>query len=251
MDKKNSSLTPTTIVDKNGKITTVHKKPAIAPTHSTIPSVTIAPQQEVFLARFKYSSPSNMKRDYRIIQDYDPTIIPHINKLIDTGTKTGKDMILAYISFKLSDMGDYINSYIDQQVGVESAQRGMVKRFKTTATAAWYLGIMARETKVRVTAARDIENSLAQHWRHHESPNTEATLEDSAYWRGLAVFTLASKDSRLPNDHVEFAHWAGAHTQPERIHNLILKHNTVSVEHLKEIMAQEDVTAPSLIQGIL
>jgi hypothetical protein len=65
---KNNSLVPATITDKNGKVTTVHKKPQKAAVVVSMPSPSL-PVQET-------SSPVRLTVTARIIELYDATHVP-------------------------------------------------------------------------------------------------------------------------------------------------------------------------------
>lgn len=256
MTSRSSHLVPTSTVDKNGKITTVHKKPMTTIMSSqAMPSVTLSTptvddEKITFLGNFDYSSKYRMEEDYRIIQECDPTIIPHINNLANSGSALAHEAMFNYLSYELNDIDDMIDSYEEYEEGIASVFERLPE-LKMIATMAWNVGSMLDEVGSKSAVRNTSSNAIAQHWKNHPDAYSATLADDTAYWRGLSLYVIATQQTDANINHFEFCEWAGNHPDPSGIHRMMTRHNTSDLDEIKDLMKREADTAPALTQGIL
>lgn len=265
MNKQRSHLIPTLVMDKNGKQTTVHKKPLdVAATISGIPPVTIAPKltddhaKAVFLDKLEYVDPERLPDDYELINGIDSTVIPYVSDLMTRGSESAQNAALSYLNEEIDYMNDQIDAYsdIDRTEGQALVVKAVTAELKANTLAVWHVGAMADELEIEFDIYTVIQIASIIHARMHSTPHEAQTLEDHAYWRGLGIFilsdpnTLTRDANDFPSDK-NFVRWAGGHDQPLAIHRLAVEYATTDVASLEDLLTQTKTTAQSLVDGIL
>jgi hypothetical protein len=265
MNNQSNHLTPTPVVDKNGILTTRHKKADTAPPAKTpsIPPVSLAtaPSYEEgsieHLRALIYGKDADtFNKEYlSLMDDDDKKIIPLAIRLLTTGSDIARSQVRATLESALYRLADaYDRSDIDElwRDRCRDARSPYIKHDMLTA---WTASNIIDE--LELTDNPSILGNKVTYLDEALATVLDRSMNDH-YWRGLAIAALTDlkvdrynpQDGSLRNARV-FAPWAGEHSDPARLINVAKERGTLEVRTLIGVMNEQDATAAALRDGTL
>lgn len=271
MSTNRSHLVPTTVLNKNGVVTTVHKKPDNALTQPTaFPPVSLPAEHDDFedvlrLVLLVPTSASAITPHFRglleEVRDNDPDSITLAARLLTTGSSAAQERAANSLFEALANMRTARDIYGDKGANETWRERNCARSWspeiKHDMVGAWHLSQMIEETGQ--TFESDEMDGLERRLRSTDprptnfGRNTDDYSRDDSHWRGLAVLTLTDLqfDYTQKEEIIKFLPWAGNHEHPDQIIDLASERGTFERDTLTTLLTTQENTAPALRQGTL
>lgn len=262
------NLTKTSVVDKNGKYTTVYKKlrdllnPKSKASLQAQPALSSATRHyETFSSVLdsKYNA-ANRKRATKLLNKHDPSIISTIDELLakshpaspDGGTISTRDKMVVAVNDIVHNINYYSYPKSDgpQLSIVNYLENDYLPRVKDNVKALWNSAAILTEVApyTSLYEADDIASRMIGFHRSIGSTISLKSSDEDAYWRGLALLAYI----KCPTDKTapEFIEWIAGHPDPQKIIALATERNSANVPLLKEL-SSETGTLDVLTDGII
>lgn len=277
-----SNLIPTPIVDKNGVITTRHKKQGSAKTlkkgtiprvaakgSSTVSSTTVDGEELLGLLypdmTSELSDREHVLASLKLIQQHSSDELDLGLELIRTGSPTASALVRKEIDFNVMSVN--ILRGREDRFNYEENVRVSAKLDPITLHQAWNCGnVMEESGFTEDTGIPGRMKNIARQELKRELPKLNLETTDDSLWRGVAAFTIVdqyddSKESMTPKqksavkivfyrEAKKFIDYAGKHKDIGLVIRTAKKHGTIVVNDLKDILARGDV-APAMRDGVL
>ena len=263
MSQNRSHLVPTPTVDKNGVLTTRHKKPETTTGAKVrdIPQVGIMQEQPSYaegsiehLADLIYGQDAaGYTEVFKMIQEDDPTTVPLAIRLLTTGSELAKSETRAFIDAAAGEMFWAYNESDQDDLWRDRCHRSWSPTIKMNMVAAWSIGNVKEETGCTLNPSFMNSEILELDTALNRFRPFADRSGDAAYWRGLAAVSatdLGIGEGRDKDAH-SFALWAGKQEDLSRIVTLAKERRTLNAGDLQDIMNEQDRTAPPLREGSL
>lgn len=263
MSQNRSHLVPTPTVDKNGVLTTRHKKPenTSGDKANSIPQVSVMQESPSYvegsiehLADLVYGQDSAAYSEvFRLMREDDKTTAPLGVRLITTGSELAKSEVRTVIDRAVSELFYAHNESDINDLWRDRCHNSWSPVIKNHMVAAWNIGNVIEETGC----------TLRPSFMHGDIIDLDAALNplgtygdrsrDTVYWRGLAavVATDLGIGEGRKQDARPFALWAGKREDLSRIVTLAKERRTLSPSNLQGIMDEQDRAAAPLREGTL
>lgn len=254
---QNSNLVSTPIVDKNGKLTTVHKKSQRA-SNAAPPNPSLMTKPEPATPEINYFTDllcysAHIEADSYTINQTNPSVIPHINELLSTDNEETLRAVTNALNSELASLRPYIVSLGDADVMYREPGYPKLCSLKATATAAYEISTLSQELKTSsYYIAIHIDRAVTLHEQYHPRATLHSSLKDQSYWRGLSLFTIITDEISTRDDPTNFINWAMANSDKTAdIYRIAKLHKTLNLNHLSALLSQDTSTSPSLTDGLL
>lgn len=255
MTNTRNNLTPTVITDKNGKITTVHKKLPNGATRVLGASPVLVSQKtqttrseqerEEFLLFVKEHAlmaphlPADVvTANAEALQYKSPQTITLMNRLLGTGGGPSRRRVFKNITMILPTMFQEPRDYDND-----------AKSLEEILLSSWHASEITEELKLPNSEFAGISVQTNKHYHNFTktSVRDEGEETSSARWRGAAI-AAAITDSA---PHPSFVPWASKQSDVPRVVKIAKQWETTNPETIETIMTQQDSIHAPLHDGIL
>lgn len=249
-------LMPTPIVDKNGKLTTVLKKPEHSSTIANALSLTppllatntegsklLATLEDHLTAHSDIGESHGganywgvVKGNVEFLESDESEFLDFLNKITTTGTLQTKERTIAHVLKTL------MAASIDHDMAASMEQDiDHIDFLKSGICGAWHISELIEEINESEHFYLRTRNSVI-YKSHSEEGNA-----DEQKWRGLAIFSYIE----IEGYHSDFVSWADTRSDPKTIIAIAREWQTFDPAVIQEIIDQQQSVATSLHNGIL
>lgn len=265
-----SNLIPTPIVDKRGKRTTVHKKPATAAsTRSAMPGPVLPAEPDTALAHREElkallsgdgnftSLMTDLDAIMKMIDEDNAGSVPLFIRLLTTGTESARARTSSVIK---ADM-------IDIQEAFDAAKRGDTGSpvWKYDCMTSWHpsSGDHALRAWNVMNVIEEVGNGVNANDVFYQigdlemlystvDPDCQNHPTEDSFWRGTAALGMCSD---VPYKEEEprvkkFTDWAGSHEDISSVIRVAMERETLDVDVLEDILSRQDPNSP-IREGLL
>lgn len=252
-----SSLIPTPRIDKNGVTVIRHMKPDVSGASSvSLPAVVLpaaapaGPTNEDIRRILDPDSAvhGRFEEPLNLLREENSKTIPLIGDLLTTGNDDGKRLVAEIFRTSLCVIRD-IHEYSDDENDWRAdAAEWLSPELEGKLVRAWVIGNISAQKGLAINDAafREMDRTARHTHDSHELRTIKPQQTTSkVYWRG--IIALAKSGVRMMDDHRDtsrFIQWAGEHEDIQPVITLAAQRNTLDVETLEGILADQNPSSP-------
>ena len=269
MPHSNQNLVPEVITDRNGKHTTVHRRPSSAVTKQLILPVPAPNLREpvssapaLRSALFRDPLTSEQETAYNNIFSFHPELEALSLRLLSTGTATGQRLVRETLVSAVDEL-----AAAHKRSGVPATPSRTYGLLHGKVIRLWSYGNVREEADLSPDEISDDDVQTlnyfhnmytAEHTPYDEIPEEEHRTMSTAvgrYWRGLSALSLAIVDPETFRDEVwdhsvSFVYWAEGHEDIGKVIRTAAQRETINPSELQQIMEATAAGVPnSLTDG--
>lgn len=187
-----------------------------------------------------------------LLDQQDPTTIPLISELLNTGNEDGRGRVARVVRYKL---GTQYNLHLSQKkYGDPSKYRNpLFPKFHEHLLRLWTLANMMDELGIVENLGNgglyedvsEVHKSYSRRVRKHVSTGKK-------YWRGIIALTLSEPTEEMirRKDTTVFIDWAAEHSDLSKVIGIAVERGTIDVPTLDHLIHEQGSDTP-LRDGIL
>lgn len=260
---RNQNLIPTQVVNKNGVLTTVHRKPATgAVTDGKLPAPVPPAGKADSRASFSETilgsgADDAQQRALETLYVFSPELKELSQRLVSTGTETGQRLVRETLANAAARL---VSTY--QRTGKPSSASRTDGLLAANIIQAWSYGNVREEAGIAPDEIKDADLAALRYTHsmvvvYPESPYNDIPDEDhramstvvEAHWRGVSALTLCMDPETLPDEmwnHIDaFIPWAAGHKDIGAVIKVAKERDNLNPEEIQQIIDAYDEGVPS------
>lgn len=258
------NLIPTQIVDKNGVVTTRHKKQEnTAGKKAVIPAVAMppSPQQtttaedhdklaiQKFLTAVNAAGSPYFETAANLIHENDRTTIPLAMELLESGSDKARHEVKMMLRYALDELAGAYEYAEEDEKWRDNCNGSWSPRIKHQMMALWSLGNLVDDIHKDIRPLAD--DARQMDYMLHLLEGYRDRSGDAAYWRGLGIMTLNVFKVGSPENGKAFATWLGSQDDYEPLIAIVKERNILDIPTIIYILDEQEKTASALKLGTL
>lgn len=241
MTSARGNLIPTPILDKNGKLTTVHKKNVSEKTTTSFPPAQILglsrsnePYKQLLKSLKDQSrqgslSAKELKSNLIAISSLDAKVVEEANHLISSGSEYARNRVRREIESRVQNYHEHDDPELAS------------KLLKSSMLAVWHATELVQEDGMDIDY-EDVYESLT--WYSGPTP------EENDHWRGIAILVVIDIPDTDENKQA-FIEWASYVAEPAQVVALAKERSTLNPAVLRPLLEQQRDVNTAIKEGIL
>lgn len=281
-------LAPVSVVDRNGKQTTVHKKvtSSIVPAERLGGVVPVLPKDSVAAENRLLASlihdlfptskePQGFDQEFSLVRQHDPELLPLARELMSTGSRRARDSVAYWFQSALLSIRGAVEEASSSDI--RNWERGFSYKYarneiqwgtpvRRAVISGWWAGEIENDCGIKRFPYDFIAQmrNIGTNWESLD-PDTNGNAGDDSYWRGVAVLAAATVVvddygyQRSPNplqrvlaaDAEGFVRFAGSYEDSGALVRLMQERQSIDAEQLETLTHLIAEVGVPLADGVL